>query len=159
VGLPKIVELFLATQDRRVPMPGFTVSATDWRKLARDVGIPCPDALALLGDATMSYSIVFWLSSAALGGEAEETPFEMLAPSSAREVYAWHSEKRRDIEVPEAAPYMTMLPFANADGDALLIDTRGAVHWLPFTLPGRARQVAESIDDLLASILRAPDLA
>jgi hypothetical protein len=153
VAPSELVERFLATQARCAPALGFMSAAAEGRVFADEVGIPCPDALALLGDAAMDYAIVIRVSSAVLGGEAPDTSFELLAPAAARDVYMWHSGERRGFEAPKAAPYMTMLPFANADGDVLLVNAAGAVHWLPFTLPSRACQVAGSFDDLLAAVM------
>jgi hypothetical protein len=144
-----VARVILASQAHKLPAH-LTTSAGEWRQLAREVGVPCPDVLALLGDALAGHSIVIECTAT----DGGDTKFELSLPARARATHAWTTGERREIEPPEVSRCLDeigpVLPFADsASGDVLMLDGKGAVHWIPFEEPARIKQVADRIEDLL----------
>jgi hypothetical protein len=143
-------ELLRESMDARFPGEySWAARGSAWRALANEVGIPCPDALVVLGDAMAERLLYFAF------GSPRRHQYEMLTPEDARDRRALLARLAHDFG--ELTPYTQMLPVFGQDGDLLLLDPSGAVHvWFHDDWSGSGR-VASSLDDLLAHAM-APTL-
>jgi hypothetical protein len=110
-----------------------------WRALCDEAGVPCPDALVLLGDAMHAHTIYF---------SFEGHSYRMLSPEEAHDERVFLAQMA--IEFPILTPWKDLLPVFGEDGDLLLLDREGAVHALPHDDWESGARVAHGLEDLLA---------
>ena len=142
----EVVDRFLAAQPpqltREAMAARFGVSregwGTEWTSITAELGIPCPDALVLLGRAMADHVIYF---------SFERHSYAMLTPEEAKVELAFMATFPDE---PLLLRARTMLPVFGEDGDLLLLDRDGAIHAYQHDDWHEMPLVAESLEDLLA---------
>ncbi|MFO0554271.1 MAG: hypothetical protein U0271_38175 [Polyangiaceae bacterium] len=109
-----------------------------WRELAAEVGVPCPDALVLLGDAMAERYVYF---------RFRRHQFAMFYPEDARSEREHLSNMA--TKWTELAPFAAMLPIFGEDGDSLLLDNHGQVWFLLHDDSPPQEPVAPNLDSVL----------
>ena len=141
-----IVARFLAAQPPQLTREAMAArrgvslewSGTEWGPITAELGIPCPEALVLLGRAMADRVIYF-----AFEGHS----YRMLTPEEAREELAFMATFPDEplLQVARA-----MLPVFGEDGDLLLLDRDGAIHAYQHDDWHELPRVADNLEDLLA---------
>ncbi len=126
--------------EREAPgyLPGLAAWGEGWRVLCAELGMPCPPALVLLGDAMADRHL--YLSFA---GHA----YSMLTPDEARETRTFLLGLAR--RYPEFARHAAMLPVFGQDGDLLVLAPEGAVYAFVHDDDQDHAPVAASLEDVL----------